>query len=94
MKIAFLVFGVLAKMKEKTEKLHLSRFVRRYAFLYVIAVLAMMSGTILDMIFPIIMQHIVDDVLIARKMEVFRGLLFAVLSVGAGRFIFQYVKEL
>ena len=72
-------------MKEKTEKLHLSRYIRRYAVLYLIAVLAMMSGTILDMVFPIIMQHIVDDVLIARKMEVFRGLLFAVLSVGAGR---------
>ena len=89
----FFVFGVLSKMKEKTEKLHLSRYIRRYAVLYLIAVLAMMSGTILDMVFPIIMQHIVDDVLIARKMEVFRGLLFAVLSVGAGRFIFQYVKE-
>ena len=89
----FFVFGVLSKMKEKTEKLHLSRYIRRYAVLYLIAVLAMMSGTILDMVFPIIMQHIVDEVLIARKMDVFRGLLFAVLSVGAGRFIFQYVKE-
>ena len=80
-------------MKEKTEKLHLSRYIRRYAVLYLIAVLAMMSGTVLDMIFPIIMQHVVDDVLVARKMEVFNGLLLAVLSVGVGRFIFQYVKE-
>ena len=87
------MFGVLSKMKEKTEKLHLSRYIRRYAVLYLIAVLAMMSGTVLDMIFPIIMQHIVDDVLVARKMEVFNGLLLAVLSVGVGRFIFQYVKE-
>ena len=80
-------------MKEKTEKLHLSRYIRRYAFLYLIAVFAMVSGTVLDMIFPMIMQHIVDDVLVARKMEVFSGLLLAVLSVGVGRFIFQYVKE-
>lgn len=80
-------------MKEKTEKLHLWRFVRRYIFLYFIAVFAMVFATLLDMIFPIVMQHIVDDVLIAKNTEIFKFLLLAVLAVGIGRAICQYVKE-
>ena len=74
-------------MNEKTESLHLWRFVRRYTVGYLIAFLAMVFSTLLDMVFPIVMQHIVDDVLIARNMQIFKFLLLAVLAVGIGRFM-------
>lgn len=80
-------------MKEKTEKLRLWRFVKRYAFLYFIAVFAMILATLLDMVFPIVMQRIVDDVLIAKNIAIFKFLLLAVFSVGIGRAICQYAKE-
>ena len=74
-------------------KLHLGRYVRPYAVLYTIAVISMGIGTWLDMIAPVIVQHIVDDVLIARKMDLLKWLLLGILGIGVGRCIFQYAKE-
>ena len=47
----------------------------------------------LDMVFPIVVQHIVDDVLIARKLELINMLLLAILGIGVGRFFFCYARE-
>ena len=52
-------------------RLNLSRYFRKYAFLYFIAVIAVLASTILDMVAPLIVQHIVDDVLIARNLAIF-----------------------
>ncbi|MBQ2081076.1 MAG: ABC transporter ATP-binding protein, partial [Treponema sp.] len=49
--------------------------------------------TWLDMIAPIIVQHIVDDVLIARQMDLLKMLLLGILGIGVGRCVFQYTKE-
>ena len=51
-------------------KLNLFRYFKRYSFLYLIAIVAMSAGTLLDQAAPLIVQHIIDDVLIAKKMEV------------------------
>ena len=74
-------------------KLNLGKYVRRYAVLYSIAVIAMGFSTWLDMIAPIIVQHIVDDVLIARQMNLLKMLLLGILGIGLGRCVFQYAKE-
>lgn len=74
-------------------KLNLVKYVRRHTVLYTIAVLAMAFSTWLDMIAPIIVQHIVDDVLIARQMNLLKMLLLGILGIGLGRCIFQYAKE-
>ncbi|MCQ2576707.1 MAG: ABC transporter ATP-binding protein/permease [Treponema sp.] len=74
-------------------KLNLSRYFRKYAFLYLLAVLAMTASTLLDMLVPILVQHIVDDVLIARNIDALTFLLVGFLCVGVGRCIFQYTKE-
>ena len=50
-------------------KLNLFRYVKRYSFLYLIAIVAMTAGTLLDQAAPLIVQHIIDDVLIAKKMN-------------------------
>ena len=74
-------------------KLNLFRYVRKYTFLYLIALVAMSASTLLDQAAPIIVQHIIDDVLIAKKMEVLNFLLLGILGIGVGRCIFQYTKE-
>ena len=74
-------------------RLNLSRYFRKYAFLYFIAVIAVLASTILDMVAPLIVQHIVDDVLIARNLDIFKYLLLGILGIGVGRCIFQYTKE-
>ena len=74
-------------------KLNLGRYFKKYAFLYVLAVLAMTVATWLDMIAPIIVQHIVDDVLVAHNIEPLKMLLLGILAIGVGRCIFQYTKE-
>ena len=74
-------------------KLNLFRYFKRYSFLYLIALLAMTAGTMLDQAAPLIVKHIIDDVLIAKKMEVLNFLLLGILGIGVGRCIFQYTKE-
>ena len=74
-------------------KLHLFRYVKRYIVLYVIAFLAMSAGTMLDQAAPLIVQHIIDDVLIAQKTDLLKWLLLGILGIGVGRCIFQYTKE-
>lgn len=74
-------------------KLNLFRYFRKYSFLYLIALIAMTAGTMLDQAAPLIVQHIIDDVLIAKKMEVLNFLLLGILGIGVGRCIFQYTKE-
>ena len=74
-------------------KLNLFHYVKRYSFLYLIAIVAMSAGTLLDQAAPLIVQHIIDDVLIAKHMEVLNFLLLGILGIGVGRCIFQYTKE-
>lgn len=74
-------------------RLNLMKYCRKYAVLYVIAFLAMCASTLLDMAAPLIVQHIVDDVLIGGNMGLLRLLLGGILAIGIGRFVFQYTKE-
>ncbi len=74
-------------------KLNLLHYFKRYSFLYLIALIAMSASTLLDQAAPLIVQHIVDDVLIAKKIEVLNFLLLGILGIGVGRCIFQYTKE-
>ncbi len=74
-------------------KLHLGRYFKKYSILYLIALAAMLFSTWLDMMAPLIVQHIVDDVLIARNIDPLRMLLLGILAIGVGRCICQYTKE-
>lgn len=74
-------------------KLNLFSYFRRHILLYLIALFAVIFSILLDMCAPIIVQHIVDDVIIAKKTELLKNLLLGILAIGIGRCIFQYVKE-
>lgn len=75
------------------KKLNLGHYIGKYAFFYVIAFLCITGSVILDMTSPVIVQHIIDDVLVARNIEPLKFLLLGILGIGVGRFIFQYAKE-
>lgn len=74
-------------------RLNLWRYIKKYIFLYIVATLAMCAGTLLDMAAPLIVHHIVDDVLVAHNLEPLKLLLLGILGIGVGRCVFQYTKE-
>lgn len=74
-------------------KLNLFSYFRRHILFYLIALFAVICSILLDMYAPIIVQHIVDDVIIAKNTEPLKILLLGILAIGIGRCIFQYTKE-
>ena len=74
-------------------KLNLPKYFKKYAFIYLIAMLAMTASTFLDQMAPLVVQHIVDDVLLAHNIGPLKLLLLGILAIGVGRCIFQYTKE-
>ncbi len=60
---------------------------------YVFAVFCMVMAIVLDMLYPIITQSIVDDVILDGKYEMLTRLLIGIVIVGIGRCIFGYFKE-
>lgn len=76
-------------MKNNTLFKHLKKNIGRY----LIAFAALIISVCLSMLQPQVTMHIVDDVLEGGKMDQLKGLLLALLGIGAGRMIFQYIKE-
>lgn len=73
------------------KKLH--TYIGKYWAGYVIAVGCMVAAIALDMIYPLIIQRLVDDVIRGGALELLRGLLTGIVVVGLGRCIFGYYKE-
>jgi ATP-binding cassette subfamily B protein len=53
----------------------------------------MVIAIVLDMIYPVITQKIVDDVIVEGQLEVLGKLLLGIVIVGVGRSVFGYCKE-
>ena len=60
---------------------------------YMFAIVCMIIAIVLDMIYPIITERIIDDVIIDGKTEILFGLLVGIVVVGVGRAITGYFKE-
>lgn len=60
---------------------------------YVFAILCMITAIVLDMIYPIITESIIDDVILKGKSEILFGLLNGIVVIGVGRAITGYFKE-
>ena len=60
---------------------------------YVFAIACMIIAIVLDMIYPMITQSIIDDVILEGKTELLIGLLAGIVIVGVGRSITGYFKE-
>lgn len=71
----------------------ISRYVMRYWYAYLFAIICMVISVSLDMLTPRITGSFIDDVIIGGKMELFNKLIIITLCIGIGRCIFQYMKE-
>ena len=72
-------------------KLH--TYIVRYWYGYLFAIVCMVLAIALDMLYPVITQRIVDDVIIGEKMELLTKLLIGIAIVGLGRAVCGYYKE-
>ena len=60
---------------------------------YVFAIACMIIAIVLDMIYPMITQSIIDDVILDGKTEILLSLLAGIVIIGIGRSITGYLKE-
>lgn len=73
------------------KKLH--TYIGRHWYGYLFAIASMVIAIALDMVYPMITQDIVDEVIIGGKMELLTKLLIGIVIVGVGRSVFGYCKE-
>lgn len=71
----------------------LLEYLKKYSGLYVVGVLAMLAGVVLDMFNPRQVQRIIDEVIIGGKPGLFSGIALVLVGITAGRALFGYVKE-
>ena len=72
---------------------NLWKYVKKYCFLYVLAIGAMVVSILLDAAAPQITRRIIDDVIVGGEMQILMKLLFGLVGIGLGRAVFQYTKE-
>lgn len=68
-------------------------YMKRYGPFYLLGFVSMVISIILDMAAPQITKHIIDDVIIGGNLKILARLLLGLLGIGAGRAVFQYIKE-
>lgn len=71
----------------------ISSYIWEHKFQFIFAIISMIICICLDMLSPRLTKHIVDDVILGGRIEILTPLLLGILSVGIGRFLFQYCKE-
>lgn len=71
----------------------LSSYIWEHKWGFLTGVTALLFSVTFDMIYPYITKHLVDDVILGGDTSLLRVLLTALLLLGFGRFICQYVKE-
>ena len=73
------------------KKLH--TYIGKHWLGYVFAILCMVIAIVLDMVYPMITESIIDDVMPGGKTELLFGLLMGIVVVGVGRAFAGYFKE-
>ncbi len=68
-------------------------YIRRYWFLYGIAIASMVVSILLDALSPQITRRLIDQVIVGGETDLLMGLLLGLLGIGLGRAVFQYTKE-
>jgi ATP-binding cassette subfamily B multidrug efflux pump len=71
----------------------LGTYIMKYWYAYFIGIVCMITAIVLDMLYPLITQSIIDDVILKGKMELLAGLLLGIFIIGLGRGLGGYVKE-
>jgi len=73
------------------KKLHV--YIGRHWLGYLFAIVCMVAAIVLDMLYPMITESLIDDVMLDGKTELLSGLLIGIVIVGVGRAITGYYKE-
>lgn len=71
----------------------LTKYIFKYWYAYVFAIICMTASIALDMLSPQITKRIIDDVIAGGDKKLLTPLLIGILIVGVGRCIFGYLKE-
>lgn len=71
----------------------ISSYIWKYKWNYVIALFSLFAAVSLDMLSPQLTRRVVDDVIVGGNMGELKYLLLGFFLVGAGRCLFQYLKE-
>lgn len=71
----------------------LSSYILRYWYVYLFAIICMITSVSLDMLTPQITKRIIDDVIVGGKTDSLTKFLLIILSIGVGRCVFGYLKE-
>lgn len=72
----------------------LSKYIMKYWFVYVLAVICIVVAVSLDMLSPQVTKRVIDNVIIGGDLGLLPKLLIVIFIIGLGRCIFQYLKEL
>ncbi len=70
-----------------------SAYIRKYWYMYAIALVCMVIQVGLDMVSPQVTARLIDDVLGKRQTGLLPSLLLMIFIIGAGRAVFGYLKE-
>lgn len=71
----------------------ISKYIVKYWYLYLFAIVCMILQVSLDMLTPQITKRIIDDVIGNGNIAILSKLLFTIFIIGLGRCIFGYLKE-
>lgn len=71
----------------------LRSYVQEHIVTYTIAIIFMLIAIALDMMFPKVTEHIVNEVIIGQDFSRFYLFLAAIVMIGIGRSVFGYFKE-
>ena len=69
------------------------RYIGRYWYAYLFAVVCLVAAIALDMMYPVITKRIVDDVILGGQAQLLGGLLAAIALIGVGRGVGGYLAE-
>ncbi len=72
----------------------ISKYIMKYWYAYVLAVLCIVIAVSLDMLTPQVTKRVIDNVIVGGELDLLPKLLIVIFIIGLGRCIFQYLKEL
>ena len=72
----------------------LSKYIFKYWYAYLTAVVFLVIAVSLDMLSPKVTEKVIDNVIIGGDIDLLPKLLIVIFIIGIGRCIFQYLKEL
>lgn len=81
-------------MRRIGDNVKLSKYITKYWYAYLLAILCTVIAVALDMLSPQVTRQVIDNVIVGGELSLLPKLLLLVFIIGVGRCIFQYLKEL